>query len=209
VSSQKLPTGIDVLDRQLNGGLPGGSVVAYRAPPDSQGELLLFELTRARDTLYLTTDRTEQAVTDTLESTPVADPDTRVKYVAGDAPLENAKGMFRDLGENSNLIIDPVDILEGADRTRYRKFLNSLQNHMHNTGSVAVLHCLDGEHPPKQRDTTMHMADAVFDLRMQYDGADVETQLAVPKFRGGNSLSETVKLELGDRVRIDTSRDIA
>jgi KaiC/GvpD/RAD55 family RecA-like ATPase len=209
VSSQKLPTGIDVLDRQLNGGLPAGSVVAYRAPPDSQGELLLFELTQARDTLYLTTDRTEQAVVDTLESTPAADPDTRVKYVAGDAPLENARAMFRDLGEQSNLVIDPVDVLEAADRTRYRNFLNSLQNHMHNTGSVAVLHCLDSERAPDQRDTTLHMADAVFDLRMSYDGSDVETQLAVPKFRGGNALSETVKLELGERIQIDTSRDIA
>jgi KaiC/GvpD/RAD55 family RecA-like ATPase len=205
----RLSTGISVLDRQLNGGLPGGSVVAYRAPPDSQGELLLFELADTRETLYLTTDRTEQAVRDTLEDSPATTRDVRVKYVSGDAPLENTRQLFRDVTGESNLIVDPVDVLESTDRARYRNFLNTLSNHMHNTGGVAVLHCLDGAHVPEQRDTTLHMADAVFDLQVAVDGTELVTHLAVPKFRGGAALGETVKLELGERVRIDTSRDIA
>jgi len=53
------------------------------------------------------------------------------------------------------------------------------------------------------------MADVVFDLQQKYDGTEVDTRLAVPKFRGGQALSETIKLELGERVRVDTSRDIA
>jgi len=208
VSSRKLSTGVGVLDRQLNGGLPAGSVVSYVAPPESQAELLLFELTRARDTLYVTTDRTEQAVRDTLEAAGISS-DVRVSYVAGDMPLENARDVFRDLGEESNLIIDPVDVLENADRTRYRNFLNSVRNHMYNTGSIAMLHCLDGNRTPDQRDTTLHMADVVLDLQMRYDGSDLVTHLAVPKLRGGKALDETVKLQLSDEVRIDTSRDIA
>jgi KaiC/GvpD/RAD55 family RecA-like ATPase len=205
----RLSTGIDVLDRQLSGGLPAGSVVAYRAPPDSQGELLLFELADTRETLYLTTDRTEQAVKDTLDSTPATSREVGVRYVAGDAPLENTKQLFRDVTGEANLIVDPVDVLESTDRARYRNFLNTLSNHMHNTGGVAVLHCLDGAHPPEQRDTTLHMADAVFDLQVTVDGTELVTRLAVPKFRGGAALNETVKLDLGERVRIDTSRDIA
>ena len=39
--------------------------------------------------------------------------------------------------------------------------------------------------------------------------ADVDVRLAVPKVRGGVALNETIKLELGDRIRVDTSRDIA
>ena len=61
----RVPGGsIDALDRELEGGLPGGSLVAYTAPPASQSELLLQELTAARDTLYMTTERTEDAVED-------------------------------------------------------------------------------------------------------------------------------------------------
>lgn len=208
-SSDRLPTGVDALDRELDGGLPPGSVVAYQAPPASQSELLLYELTNTRPTLYLSTDRAEEAVTDAFSraSCPTGDP--QIRFVPGDAPLENARRLFRSLGEGANLVIDPMDSLERGDRNRYQNFLNDLQNHMRNTGSLAVLHCMRGETVPELRMTTEHMADVVFDLRQQFDGTEVETRLAVPKFRGGHALTDTIKLELAGRVRVDTSRDIA
>ena len=45
----RLKTGIDVLDRKLNGGLPAGCIVALTASPSSQAELLLYELTAWSD----------------------------------------------------------------------------------------------------------------------------------------------------------------
>jgi len=206
---ETLPTGMDVLDRQLDGGVPEGSVVAFIAPPASQSELLLYELSNARPTLYLTTERTEQAVDDAFERTTAPTGDPRINYVPGDAPLENASQMFRNVNGEANLIVDPVDVLERTDRNRYVNFLNGLQNHMQNIGGLTVLHCLRGSHLPELRDTTEHMADVIFDLSVTVDGSDVETQLAVPKFRGGRAPTETMKLELAERVQIDTSRDIA
>ena len=205
----RLRTGIDALDRQLEGGLPSGSLVAFSAPPASQSELLLYELTAARDTLYLTTERTEDAVGDAFDRARCPSGDPTIRYVAADAPLENARRLFRSLAGETNLIIDTADPLERVDETRYRNFLNELRNHMFNTGGVAVLHCLSSDHAPAVLPTTQHMADVVMDINMEYNGADIETRLAVPKFRGGVALTETIKLELGDRVRVDTSRDIA
>lgn len=204
----RLPIGIDALDRELDGGVPAGSVVAYTAPPASQSELLLYELTTTRPTLYLSTDRTEDAVADSFRraSCPTGDP--MIRYVSNETPLENAWRQFRDLGNGENLIIDPCDALERTERSRYQNFLNELHNHVQNTGSVAVLHCLTGENP-ELRSVTEHMADVIFALRQEVKGTDLETRLAVPKFRGGFALSETIKLELSDRVRVDTSRDIA
>jgi KaiC/GvpD/RAD55 family RecA-like ATPase len=205
----KLSTGVDVLDRQLGGGLPAGSVVAYTAPPESQAELLLYEFTRPRETLYLTTQRTEQSVQDALDRTTAPTGDPRVEYAAGDAPLENASRQFRNVEGEANLIVDPVDMLERQDGTRYRNFLNALGNHMQNIGGIAVLYCLDGTNIPEQRDATVHMADVVLRLTVEMNGTDVESRLIVPKFRGGNAPDEAIKLELSERVRIDTSRDIA
>ena len=205
----RLPTGVEALDRQLEGGLLPGSVVAYLAPPASQSELLLMEMTNERNSLYLSTARTEGAVRDAFDRCPAPTGDPVIEYVPADAPLDNARQMFMGLEGEANLLIDPVDTLERAEPTRYQKFLNELQNHMRNTGSVAMLHCISGSNEPDQRQLTTHMADVVFDLRVVYDGAEVEARLAVPKFRGGRSLDETIKLELGDRVRVDTSRDIA
>jgi KaiC/GvpD/RAD55 family RecA-like ATPase len=205
----RLPTGVEALDRELEGGLLPGSVVAYLAPPASQSELLLMEMTSERSSLYLSTARTEGAVRDAFSRVPAPTGDPVIEYVPGDAPIDNARQMFMGVDDEANLIIDPLDTLEQGETARYQKFLNELQNHMRNTGSVAMLHCISGEGEPAARSLTKHMADVVFDLRVVYEGAEVETRLAVPKFRGGRSLDETIKLELADRVRVDTSRDIA
>nr|WP_193570107.1 transcriptional regulator [Halorussus sp. JP-T4] len=193
----------------MDGGLPTGSIVALSAPPASQAELLLYEFTSARQTLYLSTDRDESAVSEALERAPGRTGSPDVRRVEGDAPLDHSQRLFRRLPEDSNLVVDSVDLLERQGDGRYRNFLNDLQNHLHNTEGVAILHCLDGRSVPDARDVTEHVADVVFQLHTEYSGDTVETRLAVPKFRGGRALPETIKLELAESVRIDTSRDIA
>jgi KaiC/GvpD/RAD55 family RecA-like ATPase len=206
----RLETGIDVLDRKLDGGIPPGRIIAFTASPASQSELLLYELTAARGTLYLTTQRSDQAVRDAIENTnaPVGSP--TVRDIGGNEPLDQANRLIRALPEGANLIIDPADPLERREPSRYQNFLNDLQTHMVNTGSIAFLHCLDGDvTPPENRDVTLHMADVVFDLETRVRGTEIENRLAIPKFRGGTALDETIKLELSDAVDVDTSRDIA
>jgi len=205
----RLETGIEILDRQLEGGIPAGSMVAITAAPSSNAELLLYELTAARGSLYLTTERTEEAVTDAFDATdaPVGEP--TIREIPGEEPLEQANRLFRALPEGANLIIDTTIPLEQTESRRYRAFLNELRSHMVTTGSVAFLHCIEGHNVPDNRDTTEHMADVIFDLNTRVRGTDLENRLSVPKFRGGRALTETVKLELSDRVAVDTSRDIA
>ncbi len=77
------------------------------------------------------------------------------------------------------------------------------------TLGLAILHCLEGRSVPDQRDITEHVVDVVFQLRTTISGDRVENRFAVPKFRGGRALPETIKLELTENVSIDTSRDIA
>jgi KaiC/GvpD/RAD55 family RecA-like ATPase len=207
--SERLDTGISALDRELQGGIPAGSIVALAAEPASQAELFLYELTAARGTLYLSVDRTSDAVATSIENAPTATGDPTVRDVTGDAPLDNASKLIAALPEASNLIVDPVDVLERSEPARYRNFLNELQNHIYNTGGLAVLHCLDGRSVPDLRDTTEHMADVVFELETTVKGDRIENRLAVPKFRGGRALSDVIKLDLTEAIDIDTSRDIA
>ena len=206
---ERLPTGITVLDRQLGGGIPEGSIVLLVAPPASQSELFLYELTTTRGTLYLTTVRSGRAVGDAVERASGRVGNPPVRDIGGDAPLDSAHSLVRDLPEGANLIVDVMDPLERRDASRYRGFLNELQTHLMNTKGLAVLHAMRGSDVPKNRDMTKHMADVVFDLRTSIDGAEIENRLAVPKFRGGSALEETIKLKLTEEVSIDTSRDIA
>ena len=208
--TDRLRTGIDVLDRKLDGGIPAGSMVTLSAPPSSQAELFLYELTATRGTLWLSLNRTAEAVTDSVEATPTETGDPTVRHITGEAPLDNASKLISALPETSNLIVDPLDVLESQEPpSRFRSFMNDLQNHIFNTNSLAILHCLEGRNVPPLRDTTEHFADVIFHLETDVSGDEVENRLAIPKFRGGRAPADTIKLDLVEEVSIDTSRDIA
>ncbi len=201
---------MDVLDRKLDGGIPAGSTVVLSADPASQAELFLYELTATRGTLWLSLDRTAEAVTDSIDNSSASTGDPTVRHITGEAPLDNAGKLVSALPETSNLIVDPIDVLEAQEPpSRYRSFMNDLQNHIFNTDSLAILHSLEGRNVPPMRDTTEHFADVVFSLRTSVVGDQVENRLAIPKFRGGRAPSDVIKLDLVEDVSIDTSRDIA
>ncbi|WP_254763861.1 RAD55 family ATPase [Natrinema marinum] len=204
----RLDTGIDVLDRKLDGGLPPGCIVAYTAEPASQSELLLYELTAARGTLYLSTERSDDAVRHAIESSPSSVGSPTVRHVTSDTPIEEATRLIGALPDGANLIIDTMNVLEACDTDEYIAFLNDLKSQMLETGSIAVLHCLKGDEAAN-RSRTFHAADAVFDLRTEVAGTELENHLTVPKFRGGSQPTDAIKLELTEEVAIDTSRDIA
>ena len=208
--ANRLRTGIDVLDRKLDGGIPAGSIVVLSAQPASQAELFLYELTATRGTLWLSLDRTAESVVSSIEQTPANTGDPTVRHISGEAPLDNAGKLVSALPETSNLIVDPLDVLEAQEpHSRFRAFMNDLQNHIVNTGSLAIVHCLDGREVPPLRDTTEHFADVVFQLDTTTNGDEVENRLAIPKFRGGRAPTDIIKLNLVEEVSIDTSRDIA
>ncbi len=206
---ERLPTGIPVLDRRLDGGIPEGSIVLLVAPPASQAELFLYELTTTRGTLYLSTVRSDTAVEDAIAKVPGRVGNPTVRDIGGDTPLDSAHSLVRELPEGANLIVDVMDPLERRDPRRFRGFLNELQTHLVNTKGLAVLHAMRGSDVPDNRDLTKNMADVVFELHTDVRGSEIENRLAVPKFRGGAALEETIKLTLTDQVSIDTSRDIA
>lgn len=204
-----LATGIDILDRQLDGGIPEGSVIALAAPPSSSAELLLYQLTAARRTLYLTTVRSAAAVRDALKVTqaPVGEPTVRELTAA--EVLDQAHRAIGRVGEESQLIIDPIDPIEAREASRFVTFLNELQTQMQNTKGFAVLHCLHDEGDPQNRRLTLHAADIVFNLTTEVRGSNLVNRLTVPKNRGGRAITEEIKLELTEEVAVDTSRDIA
>jgi KaiC/GvpD/RAD55 family RecA-like ATPase len=209
--SRRLSTGIDVLDRQLDGGIPTGSIVLFSADPASQSELLLYEVTAVRMALHLTTIRSDQAVQDALDRTSrytnVGEP--TIRDIGVEAPLDQGNKLLGTLPTESTLIVDTLDPLERQEASRYRYFLNQLQTQMRNTESIAILHAMEGRSVPELRDVTEHMADVVFKLNTEVQGTEIVNRLSVPKFRGGRALDETIKLKLSTGVSIDTSRDIA
>ncbi|MBX0325365.1 transcriptional regulator [Halomicroarcula sp. F13] len=203
-----LRTGIDVLDRKLNGGVPPGSLALLSADPASQSEQFLYELTTPRRTAYLTTARSKRAVGTAMRNAG-GTLDTTDLYAIGERPLKETYQVIRDSPAQSTIVVDTVDMLETGNTQEYLHFLNDVRDELAEKDSFAVMHGLDGRQVPVQRDVTEYLADIIFELSTEVRGESIENRLIVPKFRGGAPFDETVKLELTQEVAIDTSRDIA
>ena len=215
-SGNWLSTGIEPLDRYLGGGIPPGRIVAFLSPAQTQGELLLKHIVAQPDSLYLSSLRprweVEESVRDFVqrvgefESNRV---DTRVERLEPPNTLQEAGDRIDRLGDRSVLVIDSMEELETDPRDEYAGFLRHVKRRLWDTGSIGLLHCVALDDPPANRPVTLQLADIVLELRRSVQPGGVNYLLVVSKFRGGRALTEPVKLELTETVRIDTSRDIA
>lgn len=211
----RMSTGVSVVDDRLGGGLPAGSLVALVAPPQTQSELLLYQLTAQRQTLYLSTLRSEAGVKEAFDRSNIDVGNPMVAYAEPDTGFDEIGDVVGRAGTRMNLIVDAANALERRDSAAYQSFINKLHTYVRRTGSIAMLHChaTDAiETDPdaaRGREITLGISDAVLELRRSVSGSDVETSLVVSKFRGGSALTDPIKLELTDDVRVDTSRDLA
>ncbi len=204
---ESLQTGIDILDRELGGGIPSGTVTALSADPASQSELFLYELADTRRTVYLSTVRAVDAIEDLFEYRRLDQDSVETIRIDDDDPIDHAQAIVADL-DGVNVIVDPVDVLEACDSRRYRRFLAELKRQVSESTAMACLHCLRDESKPANRRYTVHVADLVFQLTTEIKGDSIENRLAVPKFRTGQSVEEVIKLDLTSEVEVDLSRNI-
>lgn len=202
----RFATGVEMLDRELDGGIPAGSVAALSAPPASQSERLLYELTTMRRTLYVTTERAPATVEGAVRET--VDPSSvHVRGVDGDEPLGDLLELARAVADGTLIVVDPAAPLEREPE--YRAALVELRKVLREKRSAAVLHCVDGRAVPDGRDVTEYMADLIFDLSVDLQRERLQTVLTVPKFRRGDAPRDAFKLDFRRRITVDNSRDIA
>lgn len=206
--TQLLTTGIGLLDRVLEGGVPSGSIISLEASPASQSELLLYEVSGHRPTLYLSVERSKQAVESALRYYDADIDNVDVLELNAMDPFDRLTTVVRSLPEGALVIIDPVDTLEAHDRFDYVAFLKLLKESLTEVDGFAMLHCLDDTETSRGRVTTLYHSDAVFSLTTEVREGEVSNWLAIPKFRGKRALNETLKLDLTEYVNIDTSRNI-
>jgi len=209
---ERIPTGITELDRIIDGGFIKGSVIALVSPPDTQTEVLLEEISDHNPTVLFSTLRSEPAVTDSYEKHGVGvDDEFRVKFVGGDNSFNKInQGVDQIAGAVSTVIVDQMNPIEREYpyqkyAEKYREMVDSVTG----TDTITILNCTQGEKPPTLRDLTLSLADVVVNISRGISGGDITIRLSVPKYRGGEALAETIKLEVSDSVAVDTSRDIA
>jgi len=209
-NTDRLETGIDVLDEKLGGGIVPGYIVAFTGNPASQSEQFLAEITTERPTLYVTTVRSAASVRETLP-----DQHRTVVVDLADRDLAHVLELVSAVPHRAHVVVDHVGPLEPlGPRSQpwhsgpsYSEFLSELRERLGDQAGVGYLHCLDGAGTPAERAATYHLADAVFELTTRREGDEITHSLTVPKYRGG-SLDDVIRLDVSDGVEVDFSRNI-
>lgn len=202
-------TGISMLDRTLEGGVPPGDMVAFTAPADTQAELILESIVRQRETVFISTLRTVSEAKSALVDAGADLATLRVRRAAPEDILSEPERFVDQLGEQSNLVIEGVGALETANRDPYLNFLDAVKGRISDTASMGLLYGIDPEGElPDLRSMTLHRADHVWRLYQNRTSQGLQTTMTIPKARGGKAVREPIQLRLTDRVVIDTSRDI-
>lgn len=229
--TDKLPTGIQGVDRELSGGIEPGSLLSVIAKPATQSEALLHEIIERRPTLYLSTLRESAAVKqrlnghgDELYVTDVLGTQTMdkefMKEITGtrshtmsvtetDDVLDDVYETIEQVDQKMNIIIDPINPLEETENKHgYREVINKLKSIVLETGGLGVLHCITLGTAPPLRDVTLTISDVVFELELVSATNEMQYQLTIPKNRGGTTLLEEATVKFNSRVWIDDTRNI-
>lgn len=201
-----LGTGIEIVDREL-GGLPAGSTVVLTADVDSQSEVLLYELTGSRGTLYLSTERSAETVRSDIEGSTVDAGCPTVRHVDGAAAPGEVRELLGELPDRANVVVDTMNEFERLDRDEYLEFQNALVERVRSMGGLTLLHCVRGPSVPENRVATEHFADFVLDLRTTTDEGTVSHVLSIPKARRANAPTETLEFDLSHPLSRGRTRD--
>jgi KaiC/GvpD/RAD55 family RecA-like ATPase len=205
---ERVSTGIRLLDRHLDGGLRPGSLTTLVASPASQVNPLFYEFMEDRSWLYLSTYRSTRAVEEELDE--LLWGDVEVAHVGVDRPARRINEAIADMTGERHVIVDPMTPVEANTSIgQYVDLLNGLKDYLLDSGCIALLYCTEQETVPDRRETTLTMADVVWELEVVVESKGVETRLTVPKYRSRRAIDEVIKLDLGQKAVVDASKNIA
>ncbi len=230
------PIGIFVLDRNLGGGLPERSLVYFSADSRSMSEVFLYQFTQARKTYYFTTSRRPKYIQNDIANlnfdtsnisfidvyseyylTPFGEMIDTVGNEYVDAKIiefteYNLKNILNEsMNEDINIIIDNFSFYMNLNVNLglLKRLTNILYETTKEMDCLTYLYCLKGSHPENIENDILNTADVIFDVALDCTADKITSMLAIPKIRGMVPNAEMIKFNVGEGVRIDTSKDIA
>jgi KaiC/GvpD/RAD55 family RecA-like ATPase len=230
--SNRLPTGLSILDRTLNGGIPKGSLVYFSAEPLIQPEIFLFEFTTPRKTFYFTTDKSADNIQrhmaelnfshDQIEFIDIRQEYYDNIYVTSTEHGEGERRLYElidakldyiySTGEsNYTIIFDHFSFLidMNIDVHALKNLLHKIYEMNKERDSTCILLVLKGIHDRRLETIFQNVCDVIFDVEVENKGDKLASKLSIPKIRGMTPVIDYIRFKVADRVYIDTSRDIA
>jgi KaiC/GvpD/RAD55 family RecA-like ATPase len=227
-----IPTGIILLDRRLDGGLPEGSLVCLYADPIAMPEAFLYQFASVVKSYYFNTSRAPAYIlrdmrmlglsTDTVHFV-----DVYSQYFLNDYGQFIVEDRYRDKeifdfvdenlskiqenGEECVIIIDSISFFLQLNVEWGLKewLLNKLYVFTKETRNLAYIYLIKDLHPTNVVKKVLDLSDVVFDIEASRMGEKIVSKFAIPKLRGKQPITEFFRFYVEEGVQIDTSRDIA
>ena len=226
------PTGIEILDKKLDGGLPEGSLVCIYANPISMPEAFLYHFASVTKTYYFITSRPAEYVRNNMENMGFSTDNVEFidifsqyymneygQFVIIDSYRDKEIYDFVDVqlnkilekGGTFNVIFDTISFFLKLEVPIGMKewLVNKLYVHAKQTNNIYCIYLMKGVHPTNVVNMVLDLADVIFDVVTEVKGDRVVSKLSIPKIRDKKPMLETFKYFISEGVQIDTSRDIA
>ncbi|MCS7144371.1 MAG: RAD55 family ATPase [Archaeoglobaceae archaeon] len=225
-----VPTGIALLDKRLDGGLPAGSFVCLYADPIAMPEAFLYQFATVNKSIYITTNRPAKFI---LRDMQLMRLDTKnVQFI--DAFTEyyiNEYGQFvvEDRYRNKEIfdfvsetldqandkeaaiIVDSISFFLSLDVEWGLKdwILNKLYSKSKESENNVYVYLIKNLHPLSVVYKVLDLSDVVINVESERVGERIVSKFALPKIRGRRPISEYFRFNIEEGVQVDTSRDIA
>jgi KaiC/GvpD/RAD55 family RecA-like ATPase len=236
LSPELLSSGIFVLDKNIGGGLPAGSVIYLSAATKSMSEIFLYQFTQSRKTYYFCTERRPKFVQQDIQNLNFDVSDITFIDVYGSYYLSPHGEMIdntgneyidakivefmeyninnilsKETGNEVNIIIDSFSFFLNLNVNHgvIRRLLNIIYETTKETGGLSFLYGMKGSHEHLIENEIFNMCDAIFDVDIEKTADKIINKLSIPKLRGMIPNLEMIKFKIGDGIQIDTTKDIA
>ncbi|MBO8182244.1 MAG: recombinase RecA [Archaeoglobus sp.] len=223
---ENLPTGIDLLDKNLDGGFPKGSLVCVYADPAASPETFLYQFSTERKTYYLNATRPVFAIKKDFSSLNLDD--TLVNFIdvysfyfkelhndPDEVDLKTINFALDEIQtlneEEINLVIDNLNFffdLKVESRLK-EMFLNTLYTLPKENSGLAFIYVVKDSLDAKTIKRIFDLSDVIMEIFIEISGSRYVKRFGIPKIRGRTPLSDLFKFDVGEGVHLDTSRDIA
>ncbi len=228
----RLSTGVDILDRSLNGGLPSGALVYFSANPKSMPEVFLYELSMPRKTYYITTHKSPRYIKRNMEELDFESsgmefvnlheeyyrrilPASQDRYEAAKKLVKYTNDWLDSFSkskeENFTIIFDSFSFLIdlGVDIDSIKHLLDKIYDIINDNNGICYLMIVKGMHHESVENHIQYWCDVIFDIDLERKGDKIINKLTLPRIRGMTPVTDYIKFRVTDRITIDTSRDIA
>jgi archaellum biogenesis ATPase FlaH len=233
LKGRNFPTGIILLDRRLDGGLPEGSMVCVHASPVAMPEAFFYQFSTVAKCYYFNTSRPSKYILRDMHLMGIEPNDVEFIDVYSHYYLNEYGQFIVEDRYRDKEIFDFVDaqlgrILEEGEDDFILIFdslsfflklnvewglkewmLNKIYSITKETGNISYLYLLKDAHPPDVINKVLDMCDVIFDIIAEKIGEKIVSKVAIPKIRGGKAITEYFRYFVEEGVQIDTSRDIA